>query len=393
MRLILFFTLLTSTLLAADNHGVVVKQYMTAYKDIAISEMHRTGVPASIKLAQGMLESNWGRSELATIANNHFGIKCGNDWTGKGFYKEDDDRDNDGNLVASCFRDFADAQESYIAHSDFLADENKEYRYGFLFELDRTDYKGWARGLKKAGYATDPKYPHKLISIIEKYNLSQYDKVGSNRTNRSKQNSSTTNEQTTISSVEFPHERETRKRSEGTFSEKESKKTKLKNTSTAPARDSRMPAKHISKLAYRVELNNDVSMVRAHGGETVQQLAAKVGLPLDELLTYNEVYIQKEEVLSEGAYIYIEKKKRKVYDGPQYHQVKEGETMESISQLYGIRLSSLYAKNRMPKRSTTIAGVKLFLNETASLTERPQFKLLDENRSHAFLFEDDPTVE
>ena len=381
MRLILFLVFLQTNVFAADDHSMVVKQYMSAYKDIAIAEMHRTGIPASIKLAQGMLESDWGRSELAKIANNHFGIKCGSEWEGKGFYKEDDDRNAKGELIESCFRDFSDAQESYMAHSEFLTAENKQYRYGFLFKLDPTDYRGWAKGLKKAGYATDPKYPQKLISIVEKYNLHQYDLVGGSTKSSKILANSAAKPQTVIANVDFNE-------NSNVSASTASKRT----TRTAPARDSRMPSKHVSTLTYRVEINNKVSMVRAHGGETVQELAAKVGMSLDDILTYNEEYIQKEEVLQEGDYVYIEKKKRKVYDGPMYHTVQDGETMESIAQQYGIRLSSLYAKNRMPKRSLTIPGAKLHLRETASLDERPRFELLDKDRNHTFLFEDDPTV-
>jgi len=149
---------------------VIAEKYINAYKDIAISEMSRTGIPASIKLAQGLLESDWGRSALATEANNHFGIKCGNAWNGESFFKEDDDYEN-GKLVSSCFRSYDSAYQSFMDHSDFLS----KPRYVFLYEYDATDYKSWAKGLKKAGYATDRKYPSKLISIIEKYELYIYD--------------------------------------------------------------------------------------------------------------------------------------------------------------------------------------------------------------------------
>src|SRR5688500_8307242 len=148
--------------------------YIELYKDIAVSEMMRTGIPASIKLAQAIHESACGKSDLACKANNHFGIKCGNDWNGKKYNQEDDDY-KDGELVKSCFREFRTVYDSYIAHSDFLTDPAKSKRYGFLFELDQTDYKGWARGLAKAGYATDPQYANKIIDLIEKYELYQYD--------------------------------------------------------------------------------------------------------------------------------------------------------------------------------------------------------------------------
>ena len=148
--------------------------YIERYKNIAVSEMQRTGIPASIKLAQGMLESGNGTSSLAREANNHFGIKCGGSWEGETYYLKDDDHDKDGNLIKSCFRQFDDATQSYFAHSAFLTDQN---RYRFLFDIQKGDYKAWAYGLKKAGYATDKAYPTKLINIIEKYQLYLYDQM------------------------------------------------------------------------------------------------------------------------------------------------------------------------------------------------------------------------
>ncbi|HJW29100.1 MAG TPA: glucosaminidase domain-containing protein, partial [Saprospiraceae bacterium] len=136
-----------TNLLAQDTDA-----YIRNFKDIAVAEMLRTGIPASIKLAQAMVESNCGTSELACKANNHFGIKCGGDWCGKTFRKEDDDY-KDGELTKSCFREFKSPLESYVAHSDFLTDPKKATRYGPLFQLKPTDYKAWAYGLLKAGYA------------------------------------------------------------------------------------------------------------------------------------------------------------------------------------------------------------------------------------------------
>ena len=153
-----------------------VRTYIDKYKEIALSEMQRTGIPASIKLAQGILESNSGRSTLAQKANNHFGIKCGKQWTDETFYREDDDY-KDGKLIESCFRKYTDGAYSFIAHSEFLTNPRSKYRYGFLFQLDPLNYSEWARGLKKSGYATDPKYADKLISIIESYELYLFDEV------------------------------------------------------------------------------------------------------------------------------------------------------------------------------------------------------------------------
>jgi uncharacterized FlgJ-related protein len=138
--------------------------YIDKYKSVAIEEMNHNGIPASITLAQGLIESGSGNSSLAKYANNHFGVKVTSDWKGKGYYKDDDKRND-------CFRVYADARESYKDHSEFL----KRKRYSALFELDKNDYKNWAYGLKQAGYATNPKYPDMLINLIEKYQLYQYD--------------------------------------------------------------------------------------------------------------------------------------------------------------------------------------------------------------------------
>ena len=147
----------------------ITQTYIHQYKSIAINEMNEFGIPASIKMAQAILESSSGTSSLAKESNNHFGIKCGSGWVGPKAYREDDDYDN-GLLVKSCFRAYDDPSQSFRAHSNFLSNPNSK-RYKFLFDLDRYDYKSWAQGLRKAGYATDPNYPSKLINLIEKYEL------------------------------------------------------------------------------------------------------------------------------------------------------------------------------------------------------------------------------
>ncbi len=163
--LIIFISISTSPLFSRDYTPAYIEQYKT----IVINEMQRTGIPASIKMAQAILESASGRSTLARQSNNHFGIKCGKEWKGPEVYRHDDDY-KDGLLVRSCFRAYDDPRDSFIAHSNFLSNPHSK-RYGFLFDLDPFDYEAWAHGLKKAGYATDPNYPSKLIHLIEKYEL------------------------------------------------------------------------------------------------------------------------------------------------------------------------------------------------------------------------------
>jgi LysM repeat protein len=150
---------------AANYQSYTSLAYIDRFKDIAIQEMNQNGIPASITLAQGLFESGSGNSELARYANNHFGIKCTSDWKGRSYYKDDDN-------VNDCFRVYDNPEDSFRDHSAFLKRKN----YAKLFELDKNDYEGWARGLKQAGYATNPKYPELLINVIVKYHLDQYDR-------------------------------------------------------------------------------------------------------------------------------------------------------------------------------------------------------------------------
>lgn len=280
--------------------------YIDQYKDIAIQEMERAGVPASIKLAQAILESDYGRSDLARRANNHFGIKCGANWTGREYYKEDDDYDANGRLIKSCFRVYRSAEASFIAHSEFLRDPAKEDRYGFLFRLDPTDYKSWARGLKRAGYATAANYGERLIGIIESFQLYQYDRLG----------------QTPIVDV------------------------------TVPDR----PANNTAS-GY----NNDVRFVLSADNETVSTIARRTDVSLSQLIKYNEQLTDGEQRLAEGTVVYLQPKRNSYRGRADHHFVKEGETMFDISQLYGVKLSKLLQRNRMSKGMEPATGQRIKL--------------------------------
>lgn len=170
----LFFLFTSFTIFNPDNSpsAELKLDYIDQYKDIAIAEMYRTGIPASIILAQGLLESQAGRSDLATNANNHFGIKCKKYWQGNTYYHKDDDYNKKGKLIKSCFRNYDNVLESYIDHSNFLIYTS---HYSPLFEYSRTDFANWAWGLKSCGYATDKKYPIKLIKLIHDFELYKYD--------------------------------------------------------------------------------------------------------------------------------------------------------------------------------------------------------------------------
>lgn len=291
-----------------------VKKYLKRYQQIAKDEMNRAGVPASIKMAQGMLESNYGRSTLATKAGNHFGMKCGSAWKGGTHYIEDDDYDASGRLIKSCFRKYRRPEDSYYAHSEFL----KSPRYSYLFNyVDPTDYKGWAKGLKRLGYATSPTYAEKLISIIEKYELYKLD-----------------------GEVIIPPDI-----------------LADNNSSSAPS-DKKSKRKRNHKLFQR---NNDVRMVFAFANETPADIAVAQRVSLKKILRYNERLKNPSKKLAKNEKVYIQKKKRSYRGRSQYHFVKAGETMYDIAQQYGVRLDRLYARNRLAENTEPLPGEKIKL--------------------------------
>ncbi len=289
--------------------------YIDSYKKIAIEEMERTGVPASIKLAQGLLESGSGKSYLATEGNNHFGIKCGSAWNGKTLALKDDDKDKNGKLIHSCFRVYKNPEESFRAHSDFLRDPNKDYRYGWLFDLETTDYKSWAHGLKKSGYATNPQYPKLLISLIERYDLNKYDKISSIEIDY-------TEEQYTDSPVAIPEELES-----------------------------------ISFLTMK----NKVKMIYAKEDESIATISEKYKVNTKRITNFNESRYEEEAVLEKGTIIYLQKKRTYYRGSRKWHYVKEGESMFMISQLYGVQLDKLYDKNLMTTGEEPMIGEKVKL--------------------------------
>ncbi len=331
---LLICTLWNSVFLLAQKPDP--EAYVQRYKDIAIAEMMRTGIPASIKLAQGILESAAGTSYLATRANNHFGIKCHKDWRGKKVWRQDDDY-RDGKLVKSCFRAYKSPEESFVAHSEFLRDPKKAHRYGFLFELDPTDYKGWARGLKKAGYATAPDYDKKLIRLIETYNLHQFDLVA-------------LQEEVVIT----PHP----------------------SVPEVPFDQGELPYSTFPS-SHEIIINNDAKLVLTRAGETPAYIAERVRVPVVCLLAYNEHLSDPYQVLEAGTPVYIQPKRNFWRGHRKWHYVKEGETMLYISNLYGIKLEKLYWRNRMPSGSEPAVGERIVLRGRVKPNEVPRLRKSD----------------
>lgn len=338
--LLLTFVTLSAHLVEAQD---AVKYYVNTMAPIAIVEMERTGIPASIKLAQGVLESNSGRSAMALTANNHFGIKCGNSWNGQVYYRKDDDKDHRGRLIESCFRTYNTVEDSYVAHSDFLMNNGKSSRYEFLFEYDNTDYKRWAKGLSKAGYATDPKYPQKLINLIEKYELYRYDDMGSAHNDHI------------------------------VFESSDQKKPSVVKTSGGRILNDKN-ARNSSgiKNIPRYKYHNDVKMVLTSGSESLDGIASHYNLDVAALMNYNDLDLSPYEPLPAKSRIYIEKKKLSYKGKRKFHQIREGERMKHIAQQYAIDLEALYIRNRMPFGSEPRPGERIQLKGLLRTGKRPK---------------------
>lgn len=295
MKVFFTYLLFIPLLSLHSQKQLTAEDYIAKFKDDAIKEMYLHKVPACITLAQGMLESGNGNSDLCRNANNHFGIKCHKEWGGDTYIMDDDEKNE-------CFRKYNNALESYSDHSLFLYSRS---RYASLFELPITDYKGWCYGLKAAGYATDPKYPERLIAIIEKYKLYEYNVI----------------EPTPKQSF--------------------------------PAHADEKPTLAIREV-YRF---NRIQFVIAKENDSFYKIAKEFNLELKDLLEYND--LSKDDKLQYGQKIYIERKRRKALEP--YHVVQKNETIKSISQLHGIRISSICKKNRLKTNDTLKVGDLIYL--------------------------------
>lgn len=366
----------------------LTENYISTYKDIAISEMKRSGIPASIKLAQGILESDIGRSPLANLANNHFGIKCGKDWGGEVFYKLDDDTDSTGTLIESCFRAFGSAEESYTAHSEFLMNPAKASRYGFLFDLSTTDYVGWANGLKFAGYASDPAYPQKLIKIIENNKLYLFDEnIKLEKREYAANDNSKGNQSNDKGPVKVSYDVHA---SSGKKAEpqivKADQKTNRTNQKQRDTISDVTKDKDRAKTKAKYGQINELPIVYASGNESVKGIAQRTGKNVFDILEYNEELKSPDYIPNANEIVFLEKKKKNIHsDGPTTHIVNDGETMYVISQRYGIRLESLLAKNNLHKDAVPIRGETISLVSHLSKKDTPRHKLVERFDSYVDL--------
>lgn len=304
---ILFF-LFSAT--CAYAQGQTREDYLKIYSSIAVREMKLTGIPASITLAQACLESNNGNSRLAVEANNHFGIKCHN-WKGETITEDDDEK-------GECFRKYSSADESFRDHSDFLRYRD---RYASLFDLDPNDYKGWAHGLKQAGYATDPQYAYSLIRIIEDYHLSKYDNLRDD--------------------VQLPPS-----------------PTELEKPQIASFPG--ISSNSISLEREVLKINGSLCVV-AYGYETWSSIASEYGLFKAELMRFNEV--TRDEELRAGEIVFLQPKKSHAADHLDKHFVEEGETIRSLSQRFGIKMKYLYQYNGLRSGQEPKPGTILLLRK------------------------------
>lgn len=281
-------------------------QYVNTYNQLAIIQQNEHGIPASITLAQGLLESGAGQSEFARKSNNHFGIKC-HEWTGDKVYHDDDEK-------GECFRKYEKVLDSYEDHSLFL--KNRQ-RYASLFTLSPTDYESWAHGLKKAGYATDPVYAFKLISLIENYELHKYDL-------------------TKLSDIN------------------------IESNKTAQIIENRPSIGKIGAIQqHKLYKNNRVRCVIAEYGDTYGSIADEFNISESRLVKYNDLNTSNQ--LNVGAVVYLKHKKNKASKEFSIHNVQEGETMYNIAQKYAIKLEELYTLNKIPFNQTAKVGQELKL--------------------------------
>lgn len=288
------------------SQNVTVYQYIDQFKYIAISEMKRSGIPASITLAQGLLESENGNSSLTLRSNNHFGIKCKSTWQGDSVSHDDD-------AIGECFRKYNNPEESYKDHTDFLRSGS---RYAFLFNLKADDYKGWAYGLKKAGYATNPRYPEILIRYIEKYDLQQYTRMGL---------ADKIGDDIAIKTIDD------------------------NNTVVSVKMDNSPSNNYIVKTKYQ-----SLDAVRAVKGTSLLAIATSFNIPLYKLMEYND--LQNEGILQKDQWIYLERKNR---ESSAIHNADGNESMYDIAQLYGIQLPFLLQYNKVSANTIPAKGTVL----------------------------------
>ncbi|MGZ8558542.1 MAG: glucosaminidase domain-containing protein [Chitinophagaceae bacterium] len=325
LRPVIFFVFFFTVIAGNGQKANTIQNYIDTYREIAIAEMQRTGVPAAIKLAQGIHETTAGTSDLVRRSNNHFGIKCKSNWTGESVKHTDD-------AINECFRKYNDPSQSYRDHSDFLKNSN---RYASLFNLDPMDYSAWALGLKKAGYATNPKYPQIIIKLIETWQLQDYTlialgKMPPKEINIAKETTEENNAEITRASLTRPVSEQRRDYPSGEF-----------------------------KI-------NDTRVIYVSSGTPLLAIAQQFNISLTRLFEFNE--LDESEVLLNDQLIYLQRKRKT--GSNEFHIVKDGETLRDIAREEAIRLESLMEYNYLKSTMQPASGEQLYLRKTAPAMPR-----------------------
>jgi LysM repeat protein len=315
MKKLFLLVCLQAAIIVAAAQTITPEQYIEMYKDIAIREMKRMGVPASITLAQGILETESGNSVLVKKSNNHFGIKCKSSWTAGGVSHDDD-------AQGECFRQYASAEESYRDHSNFLRGNT---RYGFLFKLDVKDYQGWAHGLKKAGYATNPAYPQILIRNIEKYNLQQYTLAGAGEVPK-------------FNSEQYQDDPE--------------EKTVPVASAVTNAKETGVVTDEVIEPGFSAPYKKDgKKVVNGMKGTSLLKIAEANNIRLVKLLEYNGL---EDGLLAQDQVIYLEPKPKEAVAKTIMHTVQAKEGLYSISKKYGVTVQQLKEWNNLSSEALSV---------------------------------------
>lgn len=324
----LLFFVLTGSLLATAQPPEVIAQYIDTYKNLAIGEMQRTGVPASIKLAQGIHETFAGTSVLVTKSNNHFGIKCKNTWTGESVSHDDDAR-------GECFRKYASAEDSYRDHSNFLKSSS---RYATLFELDPMDYQGWANGLKKAGYATNPKYPLIIIRLIEEYHLQDYTLIALGKM----------------------------KESEVGFAKTETNTPATPEVIAAPLEENIVIPSYPDG-EFKI---NETKVVFIKKGTPYLTIAQQYNIALGRIFEFNDM--NQSETAATDQLVYLQRKRKT--GNEEFHTVRPGESLRDIAQVQAIRLETLLEYNWLKGGEQPAIGERLSLRNKSTVMPKLALK-------------------
>ena len=314
------FLLLGLLPLALFAQRITPEEYIETYKDIAMREMREYKIPASITLAQGLLESGAGNSALAREAKNHFGIKCHKGWEGDTYIMDDDAKDE-------CFRKYANAEESFVDHSIFLTTRN---RYAALFDLDITDYEGWAKGLKAAGYATNPKYAQLLIDRIQLYDLTKYDQIALGQR---------------VDDNKLPEV---------------APEDELLELAYSPDNRAAFELVDMTEEKRFIYENNRVRFAFAKEGETPEQLAKAFGIKLDKLNEYNLLKRPDEMVFHSGDVVYLGKLRNSNWKARK-HIVEEGESLRDIALRFAVKPDAILRKNGLKEGDPVSKGLELWL--------------------------------